>query len=354
MLQLDGDSGGSSSSSGSSQSTGTTITSVKCASINSGISLINSHISKKVNLSHCQEIILSEKLAYLGVSEYLDTFANSIELRTDCSIVISKCTAKDYLTNVKPSLETLTARYYESSLNSNEYTGYTVKVNLSEFYSSLKDSYSQSYAILGGINTVSSINTAEINADYTAGEHPVEDTDVIETLGIAVFNGDKLVGELTGLDSICHLMVNNELEKCTLSIPSPFENGKYLDISITSDKKTKCSVNKIHSSPLINVNVYLIGYGLSLDENTSYNSKESLKLVEDYAEKYIKTKIENYLYTTAKDYNSDICGFGRYAVKDYLTLDEWYKSNWLEHYKDVFFNVNVDLTMKSGNMFAKS
>lgn len=176
-------------------------------------------------------------MAYLGVSEYLDTFANSIELRTDCSIVISKCTAKDYLTNVKPSLETLTARYYESSLNSNEYTGYTVKVNLSEFYSSLKDSYSQSYAILGGINTVSSINTAEINADYTAGEHPVEDTDVIEALGIAVFNGDKLVGELTGLDSICHLMVNNELEKCTLSIPSPFENGKYLDISITSDKK---------------------------------------------------------------------------------------------------------------------
>ena len=350
MLQLVGNSGGSSSSSGSSQSTGTTITSVKCSSINSGISLINGHISKKVNLSHCQEIIISEKLAYLGLSEYLDTFANSIELRTDCSIVISKCTAKDYLTNVKPLLETLTARYYESTLNSNEYTGYTVKVNLSEFYSSVKDTYSQAYAILSGINTISANNTTEINADYTAGEHPVEDKDVIETQGIAVFNGDKLVGELTGLDSICHLMVNNELETCTFSIPSPFENGKYLDIYLSSDKKSKCSVSQINSSPLINVNVYLIGYGLSLDENTSYNSEESLKLVENYGEKYIKTQIENYLYTTAKNYNADICGFGKYAVKNYLTLDEWYKSNWLEHYKDSFFNVNVNLTMKSGNM----
>lgn len=354
MLPQVGDESSSGSSSSSSQSAGTTITSVKCTSINSGISLINSHISKKINLSHCQEIIFSEKLAILGISEYLDTFINNIELRTDCSILISKCTAKDYLNNVKPSLETLTARYYESSLNSSEYTGYTVKVSLSDFYSNLKDTFSQSYAILSGINTTSSTDKPELNANYTAGEHPVEDKDVIETLGIAIFNGDKMVGELTGLDSICHLMIINKLKTCTLSIPSPFENTKYLDIQVTSDKNTKCSIDRINSTPLININIYLIGYGLSLNEKINYDTKDSLKLVEEYAEKYIKHQIENYLYTTAKKYNSDICGFGRYDVKNYLTLNEWYSSNWLEHYKDSFFNVNVDLTMKSGNMFSKS
>ncbi|MBO5349813.1 MAG: Ger(x)C family spore germination protein [Clostridia bacterium] len=344
----------SGSSSNSSQLTSTTMTSIKCASINSGIASINSHISKKVNLSHCQKIIVSEKLAYLGLSEFLDTFANNIELRTDCSIVISKCSAKDYLKNVKPSLETLTARYYEASLNSTQYTGYTVDVNLSEFYSNVKDSYSQAYAILGGINNTSSKNNAQLNADYTAGESPIEDKDVIENLGIAVFHGDKLVGELTGLDSICHLIVNNDLDSCTLSIPSPFEDEKYLDLSITTEKKAKCSVTQINSSPLITVNVYLIGYGLSLNDDTSYNSAESLKLVENYAEKYIKSQIKDYLYKTSKKYNADICGFGRYAVTDYLTLDEWYKSNWLENYKDSFFDVNVDLIMKSGNMFART
>ena len=354
ILQIATTEGSDSSSSGSSQSSETTLTSVTCSSINSGIALINSHISKKVNLSHCQKIVFSEKLAYLVLSEYLDTFANNIELRTDCNIVISKCTAKDYLKNVKPSLETLTARYYEASLNSYEYTGYTVNNNLSEFYSSVKDTYSQAYATLGGINTVSSDNSSSINADYTAGEHPVEDKDVIETLGIAVFHGDKLVGELTGLDSICHLIVNNQLDRCVLSVPSPFENHKYIDLKLTSDKKTECSVSQINSSPLINIDVYLIGYGLSLNENTSYNSDESLNLIKDYAEKYIKTQIENYLYSTAKIYNSDICGFGRYAVTNYLTLDAWYNSKWLEHYKNSFFNVNVDLTMKSSTFFEKT
>lgn len=349
-------SGGASgeSSGGSSQSTGTTLTTVKCSSINSGLSLINSHISKKVNLSHCLEIIFSEKLAYMGLSEYLDTLVNNIELRTDCSIVITKCTAKEFLSHISPSLETLTARYYEASLNSSQYTGYTIDITLSEFYSHMKDTYSQAYAILGGINSDSSDTPLKVNADYVAGESPVEDSDVTDTLGIAIFKGDKLVGELTGLDSICHVLVNSNLEQCKLSVPSPFESGKYLDLILTSEKDTKCSVSMINSSPLINVEVYLTGYGLSLNENITYNSEEALELIESYAKKYITDQIENYLYKTAKEYNSDICGFGKYTVKNYLTLDEWYKANWLENYQDSFFNVSVNLTIKSGNIFTKS
>lgn len=353
-LQFATTGGSSGGSSDSEQSTGSTISSVTCNSISSGIALINSHISKKINLSHCQEIVISEKLAYSGISEYMDTFANNVEIRTDCAIVISKCTAKAYLENVKPSLETLTARYYESTLDTNEYTGYTVNVKLAEFYSCIKDDYSEAYAILGGINTENYSNTATVNADYTAGENPVSDKDVIETLGIAVFSGDKLVGELTGLDSICHLIINNDFEQCTISIPSPFEKNKYIDLLLTSSKNTKCDVNIINSSPFINIDIYLVAYGLSLDSNTSYNDEESLNLIKKYAERYLKDKIENYLYTTSKKYNSDISGFGNYAVENYLTIDEWKNSNWLENYQNSFFNVNIELSLKSGGLFGES
>ena len=339
---------------GSSQSEGSIISSVVCSSIDSGIALINSHISKKINLSHCQEIIFSEKIATIGISEYLDTFANNVEIRTDCAIVISKANAKDYLKNVKPSLETLTARYYESTLTTYEYTGYTANIKLAEFYSAVKDDYSEAYAILGGINSKHYTNTAKINADYTAGENPVSDSDVIETLGIAVFSGDKLVGELTGLDSICHLIINNDLDQCTLSVPNPFENNRYIDLLITSTKNTKCSVNIINNSPLVNINVHLIGYGLSLDSKTYYNTEESLNKIQKYAQKYIQRKLENYLYNTSLKYNSDISGFGRYAVKNYLTLDEWHNANWLGNYKNCFFNVNVEFTLKSGSLFGES
>ena len=343
-----GESSSGDSSGSSSQSKETNITTIKCSSISSGISLINNHISKQVNLSHCQVILLSEKLAAMGVSKYMDTFFNNVELLSDCRIIVTRCKAKDYLNNVQPALENLTARYYESSLNSAEYTGYTVDITLAEFYSKMKDSYCETYATLGTtMSKDDASNSIKINADYVAGENPITDKDVIDTLGIAVFHGDKLVGELTGLDSICQLIITNELDECTLSIPSPFKNGDFIDLALTPEKKTKCSVSIINSTPYISVEVFLLSNGLSLDDYTRYDSEEALQMIEQSASKYLKNQISSYLYKTSKDYRSDVCGFGKYAVKNYLTIGEWHNSDWLNNYQNSFFDVNVTLNVKS-------
>lgn len=115
-------SNGSSGGSESSQSESSTITTVDCASIDSGLALINSYISKKINLSHCKAIIISEELATEGISEYLFTLVNNIEIRPDCNIIISRTKASEYLENSQPTLESISARYYEFTLNSSEYT----------------------------------------------------------------------------------------------------------------------------------------------------------------------------------------------------------------------------------------
>lgn len=142
----------SSSDSGSSQASKTDSISVDCSSISSGIGLINSYISKEVYLAHCKVIVISEELAEQGISEYLDTLANNIEIRPDCNIIVSRCTAKEFINNASPSIETLTARYYEVALNSSEYTGYTTSTKLTDFLSAVKSTYMQGHAILGGVN----------------------------------------------------------------------------------------------------------------------------------------------------------------------------------------------------------
>ena len=188
-----------SESSGSSQSKNSTITTVDCASIDSGISLINSYISKKINLSHCKAIIISEELAYEGISEYIYTLVNNIEIRPDCNIIISRCKAEDYLTNSTPTLESVSARYYEFILNSSEYTGYTENISLYDFYSDLLSPTTQAHSILGGINEKSThkkytnLSLADKEASYKADETPIQTNTGIENMGIAVFYGDKLV-----------------------------------------------------------------------------------------------------------------------------------------------------------------
>lgn len=295
--------------SGSSQSSNTNAITVDCNSINSGISLINSYIGKQVNLSHCKVIVISEELAAQGVSEYLDTLVNHIEVRPNCNVIISRCTAKSFIKSAQPFIETLTARYYEIALTSSEYTGYTTATELVELVDSIQNSYSQGYAILGGISgsNQGNVNNTEIYDEFTnnyvAGETPILDSGKVETFGTAVFYADKLVGELNGIETICHLLVTNKLESCIISIPNPFTINSNLDLQITRQKSTDITVDFINGSPHISVAVYLEGYGLSLDEDINYEDSTSSQIINYYAEEYMKLQLENYLYKTSKELN---------------------------------------------------
>lgn len=349
----------SSSESGSSQSSKTNITTVECSSINSGISLINSYISKEVNLSHCKVIVISEKLAAQGLSQYLDTLENNLEIRPDCNVIITRCTAKNFIENSSPSIETLAARYYEVALKSSEYTGYTTSTTLNDFIGNVKSSFIQAHGILGGINNgnnkaVSDGNYAGIDSQYKADETPIKNSSNVETFGTAVFYDDKLVGELNGMETICYLIVTNKLKTCMISIPDPFNINSSVDIRIDKKRKADINVEYVNDTPYISINVYLNGHGLSLDQDTDYASLKDINILNSYAEQYMKVQLENYLYKTSKELNSDISGFGKFVMSKYLTWDDWIESNWLANYKNAFFKVNVDVNIESGSEFNKS
>lgn len=306
-LQLAVLSDSSSDGGGSTQSQQSTITSVDCSSIDSGISLINSYISKKVNLSHCKAVVFSEEFAYDGLSEELFTLINNLEIRPDCNIIISRCNALDYLQNVQPTLESVSARYYELILNSSEYTAYSQNIALKDFYNSLLNSSSSPYAILGGINnkstqelsTTSSIYDSE--GSYKADEAPIISPNGIENMGLAVFSGDKLVGELNGAETLSHIIVTNNLKSAIITIPNPYKQGSVISVYITQAKKTKNSLKFVNNCPYITCDISINGNVLSLEEVdvkvvkakldskgnkvtekvTSKNGKEYLKVVKE-------------------------------------------------------------------------
>ena len=360
---------GSEDSSGSSmQSTKINMSSIKCTSVDSGITLINSHISKKINLAHCNVIVFSEELAKNGLESYLDSLINNTELTNDAEMIISKCSAKEFIEHVNPVFEGLLSKYYTGALQSDSYTAYSVNMNLATFYCLLKDTYFEPYAIIGNISEKndqknnnkdssqqpenSSIESS-VNANFIAGDYNISDKNPIQLVGFAAFKDDKFVGEFTGLDSICFLMINNEFKETILSIPSPFEENKYINISTTQKSKTKSKVTFNNESPVVHVNVYLKGFGQSINNKTSYSNKDSLCKIKESAETYVKENIEKFLYKTCKEYNSDICGFGRFCVKHFATMEDWEMANWLNNYKNCEFDVNVSFEITGGSVFSE-
>lgn len=335
-------------SSSSSQSSSVVVDSIESPSINTGINLFNSYLGKEVNLSHCKVLVISEELAAKGISEYLYTLTNDIHFRNDSNIIISKCDAKSFLEYSAPALDKVSARYYEIAPTSSEYTGYTESTVINEFFASLTDSYSSPVAVLGSINTGASQGSGTSSSSYyTAGQTPISGEPGVETMGLAVFNEDKLVGELNGFESICHLIISNKLKNAQIRIPSPIEELDYIDLNIELDKNTQSSVYLVNSTPYITSKIKINAKMQSMNGNIDLNDDEVTSKIEQVASDFLKTNISNYLYKTSKNLHADIDSFGLYASKYFSTTSQWEEYDWLSHYKDAFFEVNVDFNLRS-------
>jgi len=142
------------------------------------------------------------------------------------------------------------------------------------------------------------------------------------------------------------------MEECIVSIPSPFDADSIIDLYVTLDKDTKNDVKFVNGSPYIKTEIKLNAKILSSEKNSNYFEENNLKLIEEYANSYMKSQIENYLYKVSKNYGTDIDLFGRHAVKHFTTWDEWMEYNWLENYKNAFFNVDLDIDVISSYLIS--
>ncbi len=155
------------------------------------------------------------------------------------------------------------------------------------------------------------------------------------------------------MESLCHLILIDEFETATISIPDPDNQDSILNLFIHSKKDPKISVKLVNGSPFIECNIYLAADILSLDSATKYSTNEDLSIISDYADSYLEKEMSAYLYKMSKEYNADIDNLGKYVIKNYSTWDNWLESDWLSNFENAFFSVNVDVIVQNGQLYTK-
>lgn len=315
-------------SGGSGQSKSSIVKTIECNTINGGINLINSYISKKLNLSYCKVVVFSEDLSSKNIINYACTLINDIEVRPYCNVLISRCEASYFLENSEPLLDKLSSKYYKNETSSERNTGYTEQITLLQFYNDYYDTLGEPHTVLTQITD----STSEKNH--------------IENFGLVTFHNGTLTGELSGVDTVYHLIITNQLQNTTISVPSPFNDYEYIALHIDSTH-TKNKVKIVNGFPYITCDVRFNTRVLSSSVSSNYLTKENITKIEDYANSYFKSHIEDYLYKTSLELKSDISKFGRYAVKSFLTWDDWKKYDWVNKYPNSTFNVKVKTSLKS-------
>ena len=346
------DSGG-----GSSDSSGQIVmVSGEADSIFSGINLLNSYIGKELNLAHCNVVVFSEELAKNGIGTQIYSLINNEEVRPSTNIVVSKCSAYDYLDNVKPNIEKLTVQYFDTFSITSRLTGYISNLTIGEFYNNLSSEIKACTAILGGLNATARTESDVITnpEDLTAGSSSVEGNRGSENIGLAVFNGDKLCGELTATEAISHSLIKNKVDSCIISIDNPFNNSNKVELQLYPTKKSKISVDINNNIPHISIELKLDADILTLDENIDYEQENVLETFSNATKQYLEKEIYDYLNKVSKEYSTDIDNFGNKALAYFATSSEWKDFDWSEKFKNAEFDVNVDVTVISSLLITKT
>ena len=358
----DAESGGESSSNpvGSSGSTSSNfiIQTMEADSIDSALNIANSYINKTINLSHCKILLVSEEIAKQGVEPLVNSLINKVETRPDCSIIVSKIPENEFEEDKNPKIEELISQYYDVAANLETGRGYSETIKLNEFYLTLNDTFYQPYASLGTTyNTTKNTNQDNVSSDLDTQSKTLvtnSEKQSVEVMGLAVFKKDKLVGTLTADQTLSHQLITNELDFSTINITSPFNPNETLDIYISTFKNPKIKVDISNGSPFVQTNLYVAARIVSFNSyEINLLTEDKLNLIQNSVKRHLEKQIYDYLNTTAKKYNSDISGFGRYAVKNFRTIDDWNSYNWLENYKNSTFKVNVDISIKTGNLLTQ-
>ena len=329
-----------------------------------------------------------------GIATEIFSLINNEEVRPTSNLIISKCSAYDYLNNSNPNLEKLTTQYYETFSITGRFTGYFSNITIGDFYNNLSAKYCDSTAILGGLNSTarkkedekssstnrssssgsSSSSSQTINEtdskqnsenqedvitnpeDLTAGTSSIVGDRGTENFGIAVFNKDKLCGELTATESICHLLITNKLDSCIISIDNPIseKETQKIEIQLFPSEKTKIDLNIENDIPHISLQLSLNTDIMTLDTDVNYEANNVLSKISEATVQYLKTQFNDYLNKVTKQYNVDIDDFCLKGPAHFSTISEWENFNWDEKFKNTEFDVNIDINVLSTILITKT
>lgn len=373
------------SSEKSSESNSAIIDTINASSINSAINLLNAYIGKQVNLSHCKVVVFSDKIAKKGITAEVSELMNNIQVRPSTNIIICKGNALEYIQNSTSQLEKILTKYYDIFPNSSEYTGYTSNIMIGEFYNYLTTNECGNLAILGGLNPTikpsnssgnpsnesadgsssggSSIESSTSSSDASSkekkekpdnnssltemvsGNAPILGERGTENIGLAVLKDGKYIGDLTAIDTLCHALINGEVNSFLLTINNTEIFERYLDIELFENMIPKINVEIENNTPKICIKIKLIGRISGIKDGIDYSDEPSnldLEKISTAVEQSIQKYMIDYLNKTSTKFKCDIDYFYNHAKRKFITIQKWKDYDWKTKYLNSKFDVSVE------------
>lgn len=162
-----------------------------------------------------------------------------------------------------------------------------------------------------------------------------------------------MVGELSAIETLCFSIIKMDINSFLVSIPNPDDKTNDLDI-IAFPKSHSIIVKIINNSPYIEYKGNFEARIHSIDSNSKYLDSNVLDNISESLSNYLANILTDYLYKTSIDYKSDINGFGKYSLSNFLTIPEFKKFDWKNSYKNSVFKVEIESLVDSSILITET
>ena len=341
----------------------TMVVTVDGPSFFTGLNLANAATARELNLNHAKLLIFSEELARSGeIDKVIAPLKRYREIRETMEFVVSRSKAEDFIKENKNLIGRDPAKSMELIRKQPEYTGFFPRVSLHNFYNNLKSNMQQPVAVLAGVNSLKNLKEAGPGeppesvggAGFLAGQMPRQGGPKRERFGVAVFNGAKMVGELTGQEARTLQMVTGDFRRGFFTIQDPLAPDRVVPLDVRPARSPRIGVSFEGKTPVIDVRIRLEGDVLAIQSGINYESPELKPVLEQAFEAEVKNGIDSLIARCQNEFKADIFGFGRSAVYHFPTIEEWERYRWLEKFPGARISTQVDFVIRRTGMMLKT
>lgn len=352
--------GGGQRASGPQQENEFSVISIDCPTLYAGVNMINTSLSKTLNFTHAKYIVISEDIAREGVEEFMNGMARNRQIRRIMYVIVAKGSASEFVNELKPVLGAAFPKIQENLMKQGNETGLFDNVLYGEFINDMKSTYRMPTAALAAINDFSSFKKSgspsegsKSAGDYYAGEIPRSGGNKFEFVGTALFDGDKMVGELNGDETRSLLMARGKFNNGSITIPDPKDPKRLITADVRQQKSPGIKIAFREGEPVINVKIFLEGDLQNVQSTIDYESEKLKPVLEDKFKAFIKDELDKTM-DKCKGLNTDVFGFGEKAAMQFLTIQKWEEYNWIKHFKDAEVTTEVEFIIRRTGTMMKT
>ncbi|AGB40050.1 germination protein, Ger(X)C family [Halobacteroides halobius DSM 5150] len=287
------------------------------------INEMQTKMNQKLFFGHLRIIVFSQELAKTGIRQHLNFFRNLPEIRRLSWLLVAKKSAEDVI-KAKPKLESISAVYLMHMLNNGVNMGQIPNLRLGDFYVKLADPGAQPSAVLVKANK-----------------------DVIDYIGLGVFEGDELVGTLSESEAIYYQRILGVNDKGSLVISDPTTEIDRLTIKIEG-VSTYLRPKFENKELVMHINTEVEGKVIEQLNQSNLSKEKVVRRIEKRIEIKLKKEIKKLIRKTQDKFQADIFGVGEYVRAYYPNY--WNSIEWHNKYPKLKIDVETQAYIRQVGM----